>query len=150
MGGPRDNIHATALVLGDRGLLIAGPSGSGKTTLALALIADGLKRGRFAALVSDDRVDLSVTSGRLVCGAPGAIEGLAEVYGRTPQRLVTERRAVVDLMVRLVPADAAPRYAENEAEAILGIAIPRILSAERNVSGALAAVASVFNLPPFT
>ncbi|RWH23488.1 MAG: HPr kinase/phosphorylase, partial [Mesorhizobium sp.] len=33
-----ENIHATAILIGDRGVLITGPSGAGKTTLALTLI----------------------------------------------------------------------------------------------------------------
>lgn len=150
MEGLRDNIHATALVIGDRGVLIVGSSGSGKTTLALTLIGVELGRRRFAALVSDDRVDLSVSSGRLLCAAPKAIEGLVEVYGRTPQHLAVEPRAVVDLLVRLVPADGAPRYAEDAAEDILGIRVPCLTLAERNVNGALVALASVSGLPPFT
>ncbi|TIU15608.1 MAG: HPr kinase/phosphorylase, partial [Mesorhizobium sp.] len=33
-----ENIHGTALLIGECGVLITGPSGSGKTTLALTLL----------------------------------------------------------------------------------------------------------------
>lgn len=42
--------HASAVALGDKGVLILGPSGSGKSRLALALMALGAK------LTSDDGV----------------------------------------------------------------------------------------------
>jgi serine kinase of HPr protein (carbohydrate metabolism regulator) len=54
-------IHATAVLVGSRALLIRGASGSGKTTLALRLIAaseQGLLP--FGRLVADDRVYLDV------------------------------------------------------------------------------------------
>ena len=39
MNGGTLNIHATAVVLGTRGILFTGPSGSGKSMLAFACIA---------------------------------------------------------------------------------------------------------------
>lgn len=146
---PASNFHGTALVIGDRGVLIAGESGSGKTTLALALITEHGRDGGFAALVSDDQVLLDGKSGRLVCRAPEAIRGLVEVYGRTPQRVAAETACVVDLLVRLVPAEAAPRYGEDAAEMIAGCEIPCLLLKCRNVPGATAAIASYLAPRPF-
>ena len=53
-------IHAGAVGIGGRGLLILGPSGAGKSALALALMGLG------ARLVADDRVILRVEDGRLL------------------------------------------------------------------------------------
>ena len=150
MADRSDNLHGCALVLGDRGVIVTGASGSGKTALALALVARGLDRGRFAALVADDRVDVTVRFGRLLCSAPEAIAGLVEIRGRTPRAVEIEPRAVVDLLVRLVPESAAPRYAEDATQDVLGVAVPCLALAERNVNGAIAAIASVLGQRPFT
>ena len=55
----RRRVHACAVLIGARALLIRGPAGSGKSRLALALIeAAEAGRLRFARLVADDRVRL--------------------------------------------------------------------------------------------
>ncbi|RUY09959.1 HPr kinase/phosphorylase, partial [Mesorhizobium sp. M7A.F.Ca.US.005.03.2.1] len=49
MPGPAvqpENIHATMVLIGERGILITGASGSGKTGLALALIDHCRQRQR--------------------------------------------------------------------------------------------------------
>jgi serine kinase of HPr protein (carbohydrate metabolism regulator) len=143
------NIHATALVVGDRGILIRGPSGAGKTTLALALAARAVAAGRFAALVGDDQLMARAVGGRLVCRAPASIAGLAEVRGRTPRLVAHVPACVVDLAVSLVPPHEAPRYAEPESGTVAGCAVPAMLLCERNVEGALPALASWLFLPPF-
>lgn len=146
---PPENLHATALVLGDRGVLIAGASGSGKTTLALSLLAAAQAQGRHARLVGDDRVLVWSRHGRLLCRAPDALAGLVEVFGRSPQRIAALESAVVDLVVRLVPAAEAPRFSESEAETLAGCALPRLSLRARNGSGAMLAIASWFGFAPF-
>ena len=108
---PQINIHATALVLGDRGVLITGPSGSGKTTLALTLIERCAAQQRFARLVGDDQLFVAARGGRLVASVPDTIAGLAEVHGLGPRPLPALANAVIDLVVRLVPERDAPRLA---------------------------------------
>ncbi|TIU95959.1 MAG: HPr kinase/phosphorylase, partial [Mesorhizobium sp.] len=49
-----ENIHGTALLIGECGVLITGPSGSGKTTLALTLLDHCRARGLFSRLIGDD------------------------------------------------------------------------------------------------
>ncbi len=95
-------LHATTVLLGDRGILIAGDSGAGKSTLALALIDRCRSAGLYAALVADDRTDIEARNGRLLASAPRPIEGLVEVHGLGPRTVSHERRAIVDVMVRLV------------------------------------------------
>ena len=78
-------VHASAVALGPRGVLVLGPSGSGKSGLALTLMAFG------AQLVADDRVVLSSIDGLPWMSAPDTIAGLIEARG-----------------VGLLRADAAP------------------------------------------
>ena len=133
----RINLHATALVADGQGVLVFGPSGAGKTALALATIAMAHAQGRFAMLVADDRVWLSVAAGRLVAEAPEAIAGLAEIRGLGPVAVAAERRAVIDRVVRLIPRAQAPRLAGDGArdEPVPGVLLPRLDLAEREIEG---------------
>lgn len=142
------NIHATGIVLGNVGVIISGASGAGKSTLALALIERFNRRGMFARLVGDDRLLALAVNGRLVCRAPERIAGLAEVRGFGPAPMAYVPVAVVDLAVRLVPAEAAPRLAENARERIAGCDLPRIDLPERNCVAAALAVESWLSAMP--
>jgi serine kinase of HPr protein (carbohydrate metabolism regulator) len=137
---PPANIHATALVLGDRGVLIRGMSGSGKTMLAMALIAGFQSQGRFARLVGDDQLFPTARNGRLVVRAPGTIAGFAEIPGIGPQPLPYLPYAVIDRVVRLVPRGEAPRLADRQVELIAGIELPLLDLAARNTAAAALAV----------
>lgn len=69
-------LHASAVAVEGRGLLITGGSGSGKSTLAIRLMALG------ANLVADDKVILAVTpDGAVRMSCPGATRGLIEARG---------------------------------------------------------------------
>lgn len=68
-------VHATAVAIGERGVLVMGPSGSGKSDLALRLIDRGAK------LIADDQVMLDVHDGMLQASAPMTIYGRIEVRG---------------------------------------------------------------------
>jgi HPr kinase/phosphorylase len=81
MTRPFPTIHACALKLGDAGLLIRGPSGSGKSSLTLALLALAEAQGRYARLVADDRVGLSVAEGSLLAAPHPRIAGRIERRG---------------------------------------------------------------------
>jgi serine kinase of HPr protein (carbohydrate metabolism regulator) len=99
------NIHATCIVLSgagkafkappSAGILLLGKSGSGKSDLALRLIACGAK------LVSDDRTDLFVESGKLTARAPSSIKGLIEVRGLGIVALPSAAKAQIALAVSL-------------------------------------------------
>ena len=144
-----ENIHATAILIGERGILISGSSGSGKTTLALALIDHFGRRGLFARLIGDDQLFVAAHSGRLVCRAPASIAGLTEVPGLGPKPLLFEPCAVIDLAIRLVAAGEMARFQEELSETIAGCIVPRIDLAERNVTVALPAVMARLAIAPF-
>ena len=61
-------VHASAVLVGARAVVIRGPSGAGKSRLALALI-EAARTGtlRFARLVGDDRVHLERPTGGCWC-----------------------------------------------------------------------------------
>ena len=144
-----ENIHATAILIGERGILITGPSGSGKTTLALALIDHFSRRGLFARLIGDDQLFVAARFGRVVCYAPTTIAGLTEVPGLGPKPLLFEPTGVIDLTIQLVAADAMTRFQEDLSETIAGCVVPRIDLAEGNVTAALPAVMARLAIAPF-
>ena len=75
MSAQSDILHASAVALGQRGLLILGPSGSGKSELALMLMAMG------CTLISDDRTLVRRDGDRLVAEAPATISDRIEMRG---------------------------------------------------------------------
>ncbi len=142
-------MHASAIVAGERGVLVAGPSGSGKTALALALIAHCRQWGVFGALLADDQVLVEPANGRIVMRAPSPIAGLVEVRGFGPAGIFHQRLAVADLVVRLVDPAAAPRMAEEGRETILGVGLPRLDLPAGQIAAGVLAVAAHLSLPPF-
>lgn len=143
------NIHGTAILIGDRGVLITGPSGSGKSSLALALIECFLLRGQFAVLVGDDQLFVAGHKGRLVCRVPPAIAGLVEVPGLGPKPVLYEPSAALDLVVRLVPAGAMQRMPEEASLSIEGCSLPVLSLAQRNIAAALPAIVAGLKRFPF-
>ena len=136
------NLHASAIVLGDRGILITGPSGSGKTTLALSLVAHWDHGGQHARLVSDDQVFLAVRGGRLICRQAPAIAGLAEIIPLGPRPVADVAAALVDLVVVLRPVGEIGRLADVGAVVLDGVTVPAIDLPMRSAPSAMLAVAS--------
>lgn len=134
------NRHATALVLGDRGLLVKGASGAGKTLLALALVSRARLAQSYAAFVSDDQVLLEAVSGRLLAHAPASIAGLAERRGAGPLAVAHVASAVIDGLVELVAPDLAPRLEDRPWETVLGVRLPRLHLASGAPEAAVLAV----------
>jgi HPr kinase/phosphorylase len=112
---PRESLHATAVVLGEAGILIQGPSGSGKSHLALALLALARTRGMFACLIGDDRVSFLPSHQRIVVNGARNVRGLIERRGIGVLTVPVEPCAVLRLIVDLlVKGEQCARMPEEE------------------------------------
>jgi serine kinase of HPr protein (carbohydrate metabolism regulator) len=124
-------VHASAVLVGARAVLIRGPSGSGKSRLALQLI-EAARSGSlaFARLVGDDRVHLRAAGERLLVRSVEALGGLVEVRGVGLLRLPHERSAVVCLVVDLGADTERLPDAQQRQVVIEGISLPRLAVAD--------------------
>jgi serine kinase of HPr protein (carbohydrate metabolism regulator) len=124
----RGSIHASAVLVENRAVLIRGPSGAGKSRLAFDLILAG-RSGQIpgAVLVGDDRVFLDTGDGQVVVRPAPQLAGLIEIRGLGIRRCEFVEEAVVGLVVDLGAADAE-RLPQPEAllTRINGVLIPRI------------------------
>lgn len=108
-------LHATAIVIGEAGLLIRGPSGAGKSSLAFALIAAAEGAGFFARLVGDDRVGIELRGGRLIARAHPLILGKIEWRDQGIFEVPALPAAILRLVILLAGADeASSRLPEPE------------------------------------
>jgi len=140
-------IHASAVLVGARAVLIRGPTGCGKSRLALALL-DAAAQGlvRFARLVTDDRAELEPRDGRLLVRPPAPIRGLIEIRGFGIRRLPFEPVAVVGLVVDLGAGDAQRLPLPQAREVLLeGVSLPRL--ALPPVADPLALVLAAMRIP---
>jgi serine kinase of HPr protein (carbohydrate metabolism regulator) len=122
-------VHATALVVGETGVLLRGPSGAGKSAIALALLALAGDGRLFVRLVADDRAQLRVAHRRLVASPHPAIAGRIERRGQGIEAAAHLPAAVIGLVVDILPATEAPRLPEagDLRVALLGVEAARIV-----------------------
>src|SRR5215475_10209798 len=101
------SIHASAVKVGERAVLIRGPSGAGKSRLAFDLILAG-RSGQLpnATLVGDDRVRLDTVGGELWVRPATELAGLLEIRGLGIRRMDFVAEAPVGLVVDLAAGDA--------------------------------------------
>ena len=122
------SIHASAVLVGDRAILIRGPSGSGKSSLAFDLILAG-RAGQpaKATLIGDDRVRLTVRDGTLFVQNVTELAGMIEIRGLGIRKIEAVSEAIVSLVVDLSASDAE-RLPPPEAlkTVISGVELPRI------------------------
>jgi serine kinase of HPr protein (carbohydrate metabolism regulator) len=121
-------IHATAVLIGAKAVLIRGPSGTGKSSLAWELILiSSTGTLPFARLIGDDRVHVATAGSRLLVRPAAKLAGLIEIHGLGIRLLPHEPLAVVGLVVDLAAAAAARLPAPEATEtAISGIVLPRL------------------------
>ncbi len=138
---PRHYVHASAVLIGESGVLIRGRSGSGKSSLALALNEAGARAGLFTRLIGDDRVGLRLRGEKALVSPHPRIEGLIERRGVGLESASFEACAVLRLVADLEPAEP-PRLppAETEKVEILGIALPRLHLPERQTALSVAKI----------
>jgi serine kinase of HPr protein (carbohydrate metabolism regulator) len=112
-----ETVHASAVAIDGRAVLIGGRPGAGKSDLALRLIDRG------ATLIADDYTLVRRTEGRAFAAAPDTIAGKIEVRGLGIVDMPVAREVPVALLVDL---DHAPeRMPEPGATlTIAGVAIP--------------------------
>lgn len=124
-----ETIHASAVAIEGRGILIRGESGSGKSSLVLGLIDRDPDATR---LVADDRVALAVDGPHLIATAPIPLAGKLEVRGIGIVDLPHLVACPVALVVDIRPAAECERMpaAEDLAITLLGIALPRLVLPE--------------------
>ena len=121
-------IHASAVLVGPKAVLIRGSSGLGKSRLAWDLIgAAGPGLLPFARLVGDDRVYLERCRDRVLVRPAQALAGKIEIRGLGIRAIEFEPVAVVGLVVDLGAADAARHPVVGAGAAkIEGITVPRL------------------------
>jgi serine kinase of HPr protein (carbohydrate metabolism regulator) len=115
-----ETVHATAVMIEEKGVLLRGPSGSGKSDLALRLINDG------AILIADDRTALTHRDGAVVAQCPASIAGQLEVRGIGIVDLPYIEEAALSMIVDLVSSDQVDRLPAKRMEELLGCRISSI------------------------
>jgi serine kinase of HPr protein (carbohydrate metabolism regulator) len=128
MAADSATVHASAVLVGRKAVLIRGPAGSGKSQLVLDLLQAAAQGALpFARLVADDRVHVEHHSGHLLVRPAPALAGMIEIRGLGIQRMPYEPLAAVGLVVDLA-ADDAVRHPEPKAQRIVieGVSLPRL------------------------
>jgi serine kinase of HPr protein (carbohydrate metabolism regulator) len=122
------SVHASAVLVENRAVLIRGPSGAGKSRLAFELILAG-RSGQIprAMLVGDDRVHLEASNGQLTVRPARELAGLIEIRGLGIRRCEFADTAIVGLVVDLSAPDAERLPPSEKLFTLLnGVMIPRI------------------------
>lgn len=94
-GSQHENFHATAVAVGDLGVMIIGPSGSGKSALALELIGMG------AALIADDLTHVAPQPEGPLLSAPDRLRGVIEARGVGLVQVPWQASARLSLVVNM-------------------------------------------------
>jgi HPr kinase/phosphorylase len=116
-------IHACAVAIGEKGLLILGESGVGKSRLLADLVSDSSVPK--ARLVADDRVVLTQNAGQLIARPHPAIAGKIELRGIGIKNFTYLDSVVLHAALRLTH-EIPDRMPQGEALLInfLGITLP--------------------------
>ena len=122
------SIHASAVLVGARAVLVRGPSASGKSSFVLALLqASQSGIFPFVRLVADDRAHVSAANGRLIVRPAETLKGMVEVRGLGIARVPYESSAVVGCVVDLDATDAKRIPDEADYETVIsGVRLTRL------------------------
>lgn len=126
MRGETHNIHATAISVDGLGLAFVGPSGSGKSSLAFDCLAEARLANIPAALISDDRVGISLENGQVFASCPEPIRGLIELRYSGIVSVEHVDRAELRYIVLPVGADERHRLPpdDEQVELVAGLSLP--------------------------
>ena len=129
---PSTAVHASAVAVGEAGILIRGASGAGKSSLADALIIEATRRGLFGCLIGDDRIRLAVLGGRVTARPHPAIAGLMERRGLGIVTIASEAAVVLRFVADIAldgAAQASPRLPEDtdRSTSVAGVVLPRLV-----------------------
>ncbi|WP_445193168.1 HPr kinase/phosphorylase [Sphingomonas sp. Tas61C01] len=113
-----ETLHATAVAIDGRAVLLEGVSGAGKSDLALRLIDRG------ATLISDDYTLLVRSGEALLARNPGAMAGRIEVRGLGIVAMPHVADVPVGLIIRL--GGETMRMPERRVRRIAGIAVREV------------------------
>jgi HPr kinase/phosphorylase len=122
------SIHASAVLVGARAVLIRGPSASGKSSFVYALL-QAAQSGivPFARLVADDRAYVSAANGRLIVRPAEALKGMIEARGLGILRIPYEPAAIVGCVVDLDADDAKRLPDDADCETVIaGVRLARL------------------------
>jgi HPr kinase/phosphorylase len=124
MAADTATIHASAVLIGRKAVLIRGPAGSGKSQLVWDLLQSALP---FTRLVADDRAYVEACAGRLLVRPAPTLAGMLEIHGLGIRRLPYEGVAAVGLVVDLAAEDAARQPGQEAGKAVIGgVSLPRL------------------------
>jgi len=124
----KTSVHASAVLVGKRAVLIRGPSGAGKSRLAFDLILAG-RSGQLAPaiLVADDRVYLDTAGEQLWVRPVPELAGLIEVRGLGIRHCEFVAEAIVGLVIDLAAEDAERLPPPDALKMCIdGVLLPRI------------------------
>lgn len=146
LDGAVERLHATAIAVGNRAVLIRGISGSGKSDLALRCLAtqgSPFAKGP-AKLVADDQVMIMRQDTRLIAYAPETLVGKMEVRGLGIIEVETVQDVDIALVAEITPKDAIARYPDPwPMLPLLGLRIPVLRVAAFEASAPLKILAAL-------
>ena len=112
-------LHASAVAIDGRAVLLMGPSGAGKSDLALRLLDRGF------TLVSDDQTLVRRDGERLIASAPDTIAGKLEIRGVGIVEMQSVANVPVCLLVELT-SDIQRLPDDSRERPILGVPLPLV------------------------
>lgn len=117
-------IHATAVLIGEAGLLIRGVSRSGKSSLALALLEEAARHGSPGKLIGDDRISIERQGDLCILRGHPAILGQIEKRGEGILSVPWETSGIARCVIDLEPLQETPSVSSLCFTQIEGIELP--------------------------